>query len=222
MGIVNRDKISTNLFRLYENQRMSSFLQRGGELYIAIEKKPVTLINELYQAGHRHFSEKYVQGAGYQFLLKKDTTDLRLNLYGHLQRNKAKKAVKRFGCVESVGSVRLASHLLSCMNNSEEGNLKEILVQVNQGKEPQKSGVLPEDAQYLIDQCIDMGLPLVGLMTIPPKGQNPIPFFKELRSLADRNNLEHCQMGMSEDWETAIRFGSTRIRLGRALFNSGF
>ncbi len=219
MRVVSSGQRTKRLLELYEKPNIRSFLNSGGELHIAIERKPIPWVDELYEADHRFFSEKYVQGIGYSRLLTK-RNGVTLNLYGHLQRNKAKRAVECFDRIESVDSMRLADRIKDCMNNSQDMRLKEILVQVNLGKEIQKTGVLPENAQYLIDYCLGIGLPLVGLMTIPPRNQDPIPFFKELRQLADRNGLEHCQMGMSDDWQTAIRFGATRIRLGRAIFGN--
>lgn len=221
MQVVSSGHRTRRLFELYEKPNMRSFLHGGGELHIAIERKPISWVDELYEAGHRVFSEKYVQGIGYPHLLTKGN-GVTLNLYGHLQRNKVKRAVEYFDRIESVDSKRLADRISCCMNDSRSTRLKEILVQVNQDREPQKTGVLPEHAQQLIDHCLDIDLPLVGLMTIPPRNQDPIPFFRALRQLADRNGLEHCQMGMSDDWEAAIQWGATRLRLGRAVFNNQY
>lgn len=204
--------------RMYDNPTMKAFMHAGGELYVAIEKRPIALVDELFRMGHRHFSEKYVSGAGYQHLLLKNEPDTQLHLYGHLQRNKAMRAVQSFNCIESVDSEGLALRLRHCIDTAESSRITEVMVQLNQGKEPQKTGVWPEHAQQLIDTCRDLNLPLCGLMTIPPLGEDPEPYFRALRALADHNRLEHCQMGMSDDWEAAVRFGATRIRLGRAVF----
>lgn len=200
---------------------MRDFLLSGGQLYIATENRPFEEVARLYTAGHRHFAEKYVQQSVARFgPVRSEWKDMRLSCYGHLQTNKAGRAVHIYNGIESIGSERLAQHLRRCIDTSRDFSLGEILIQVNQGREPQKSGVWPEQAQRLIDHCRDIALPLVGLMSIPPCGQHPKPFFRELRALADSNRLEHCQMGMSDDWQQAISCGSTRIRLGRAIFGN--
>lgn len=202
---------------------MQGFLRSGGQLYIATENRSLDEVKQLYTAGHRHFAEKYVQQTAARFgHVRSDWADLHLSCYGHLQTNKAARAIGLYNNVESIGSERLALHLRHCLDRAGDVPLQEVLVQVNQGRESQKSGVWPEHAQRLIDLCRDLALPLVGLMSIPPRGQDPRPFFRDLRALADANRLPHCQMGMTDDWQQAVSCGATRIRLGRAIFGNKF
>lgn len=198
---------------------MRGFISSGGQLFIATENRPIEEVKQLYRAGHRHFAEKYVQQSAARFgHVRSEWADLQLSCYGHLQTNKAGRAVHIYNGIESIGSERLALHLRHCIDTSGDVPLREILVQINQGRELQKSGVWPEQAQRLIDHCRDLALPLVGLMSIPPRDCDPQPFFRDLRALADSNRLEHCQMGMTDDWQQALSCGATRIRVGRAIF----
>ena len=127
---------------------------------------------------------------------------------GHLQSNKAKDAVRIFDVIETVDSVELAQKVAAC----------NVLLQVNIGDEPQKSGIAPGDIEKVVKQIQSIGgIRLVGLMAIPPIGDSR-PYFRRLRQLRDQVGLEHLSMGMSEDFEAAIEEGSTMVRIGRAIF----
>lgn len=209
------------LEQLYELRVMRQFLEGGGELYLATEHQTIATIAQLYSAGHRHFAEKYVMKATARFgPVLSSWTGVRLSCYGSLQTNKVKKALHLFQSIESIDSERLAQRIRACLDANGGDFLSELLIQINQGREVQKSGVWPENAQRLIDHCRHLALPVVGLMTIPPRHHDPEPYFRQLRTLADANQLHHCQMGMTDDWQQAVRCGATRIRIGRGVFGT--
>lgn len=169
-------------------------------------------------AGQSTFGENRVQEAeGKWPAIKEAWPDLRLHLIGPLQRNKVRRAVRLFDVIEVVDSVRLAAAIAEAMD--ETGLRPGLLIQVNTGEEKQKAGVLPAEADGLIRACIDdLALPLRGLMCIPPVDEEPSLHFALLREIARRNGLAELSMGMSEDYETAIRFGATIVRVGSAIF----
>jgi pyridoxal phosphate enzyme (YggS family) len=145
--------------------------------------------------------------------IKQRHPHIRLHLIGPLQSNKVKEALELFDVIQTVDRPKLAEAIAKAAPTK-----KTFFIQVNTGKEPQKSGVLPQDADALIELCQTLGLAIAGLMCIPPADQPPAPHFAYLRSLAQSHGLDELSMGMSDDFETAIRLGSTCIRLGRALF----
>lgn len=183
----------------------------------ASKGQPPSRLIEAIEAGIRDFGENRVQEAEDKWPpLKQRTSDLRLHLIGPLQTNKVKQAVSLFDVLQTVDRPELADALAKEMGKT--GKRPACFIQVNTGKEPQKAGVIPEEADALIAYCRTLHLPLVGLMAIPPAGQPPAPHFALLKTMADRHGLKELSMGMSDDYETAIRMGSTCIRLGRALF----
>ncbi len=170
-------------------------------------------------AGQRRFGENRVQEAMGKFpALKQDYPDLELHLIGPLQTNKVKEAVTLFDCIESLDRARLAEALAAERDKS--GKCPKLLVQVNTGEEPQKAGVLPKEAGALIAQARKLNLPVTGLMCIPPLDQDPAPHFGFLSKLARDNDLSELSMGMSGDFEMAIRFGATFVRVGTAIFGA--
>ncbi|HSO42370.1 MAG TPA: YggS family pyridoxal phosphate-dependent enzyme [Rhodospirillales bacterium] len=169
-------------------------------------------------AGQGTFGENRVQEAeGKWPALKEAWPDVRLHLIGPLQRNKVRRAVRLFDVIEVIDSLRLAAALAEVME--ETGARPDVLIQVNTGEEKQKAGVLPFEADALIRACVeDLALPVRGLMCIPPVDEEPALHFALLREIARRNGLADLSMGMSEDYETAIRFGATMVRVGSAIF----
>lgn len=171
-------------------------------------------------AGHRLFGENRVQEAEDKWpALRADFPDLRLHLIGPLQSNKVKRAVQLFDVIETVDRPKLARALAREM----EAQAKPLgcFIQVNTGEEPQKAGVMPVDADAFIALCRDdLGLPLLGLMCIPPLGEEPGLHFGLLAEMARRNGLGGLSMGMSGDFETAVRFGATHVRVGTAIFGA--
>jgi hypothetical protein len=142
-----------------------------------------------------------------------------LRLIGPLQTNKAKQAVAFFDAIDSLDRDKLARALADEIQK--QGRSPELLIQVNTGEEPQKAGVTPKDADAFIARCrIEFGLPISGLMCIPPEGEEPAMPFALLAKIAARNGLKELSMGMSGDFETAIRFGATMVRVGSALFGA--
>jgi len=145
----------------------------------------------------------------------------RWHLIGHLQTNKAKDAVKLFDVIQAVDSLDLAEKLARAADAH--GKRQEVMLQVNIGDEPQKSGIARADVGAIAKQAAALAsLHVIGLMAIPPIGtaEESRPYFRELRSMRDALGLRHLSMGMSEDFETAIEEGSTIVRVGRAIFGS--
>ena len=171
-------------------------------------------------AGQRDFGENRVQEAQDKFpALLAAHPDLRLHLIGPLQTNKVRDAVALFHVIHGVDRPKLAIALAAECARS--GRRPDCLVQVNTGAEPQKAGVLPQDADAFITACRDTwNLPLIGLMCIPPVGADPAPHFATLAALAARHGLPELSMGMSGDYETAIAQGATMVRVGTAIFGS--
>lgn len=168
--------------------------------------------------GQRVFGENRVQEAkGKWPALKAEFHDVELHLIGPLQSNKVKEAVALFDVIESVDRPSLAEALSKEMQK--QGKQPDCLVQVNTGAEPQKAGILPADADSFIENCAARwNLPIKGLMCIPPVGEDPAPHFRMLGEIAARHRLGLLSMGMSDDFETAIAFGATHVRIGTAIF----
>jgi pyridoxal phosphate enzyme (YggS family) len=178
----------------------------------------VEAIRAALSAGQRVFGENRVQEALAKFpLLRGEFPDLVLHLIGPLQTNKVRDAVRHFDVIETVDRPRLAEALAREMAHT--GRRLPCFIEVNTGEEPQKSGIVPQAADAFIADCRDrLGLPIVGLMCVPPLDEEPSPHFALLREIARRNGLTGLSMGMSADYETAIRFGATHVRVGTAIF----
>jgi pyridoxal phosphate enzyme (YggS family) len=177
-------------------------------------------VRELLDAGQRVFGENRVQEAEEKFpALKAEYPDLELHLIGPLQTNKARDAVALFDVIQSVDRERLAATLAKEMERT--GKRPACFVQVNTGEEPQKAGILPADVDAFVATCRDTHkLPVVGLMCIPPVDEEPALHFALLTKMAARNGLTQVSMGMSADYETAVRLGATHVRVGSALFGA--
>jgi len=172
----------------------------------------------LLNAGHRWFGENRVQEAATKwFDLRFRYPDLRLHLVGPLQTNKVRQALEIFDVIESVDRPRLVLALAKEWENPKRVTSK-ILIQVNTGRESQKSGTLPENLPALVDLCRTLSLPLTGLMAIPPVNEDPAPHFQTLATLAHNANLPDLSMGMSSDYPVAIAHGATWVRIGKALW----
>jgi len=192
----------------------------GEVMLVAVSKTfPAPAIEEALAAGVTDVGENRVQEAREKKPLV--AGQARWHLIGHLQSNKAKDAVKLFDMIESVDSLELAEKLARAAGAA--GKRQEVLLQVNVGDEPQKSGVEAAEAEAAAKAIAGLpSLHLRGLMAIPPAGPADASrrYFRELRVLRDALGLEHLSMGMSEDFEAAIEEGSTIVRVGRALFGS--
>ncbi|RMD48536.1 MAG: YggS family pyridoxal phosphate-dependent enzyme, partial [Alphaproteobacteria bacterium] len=181
------------------------------------KEQPPERIEAVLEAGHRVFGENRVQEAqGRWPALRERFGPVELHLIGPLQSNKARPAMELFDAIHTVDRPRIARRIATLAD--ELGRCPELFVQVNTGEEPQKAGVIPTEADALIAEVRALGLPLVGLMCIPPLNEAPAPHFALLAKIAARNGLEKLSMGMSHDFETAIALGATHVRVGSAIF----
>lgn len=190
----------------------------GDITLVAVSKmQPAERIEAVLDAGHRVFGENRVQEAeGRWPALRERYPGIELHLVGPLQTNKVRQAVGLFDVIESVDRPKLARRLAAAFE--ETGRALPCYIQVNTGEEPQKAGVAPAEADAFIAECRALGLPLAGLMCIPPFDEEPAPHFALLAKIAARNGLAGLSMGMSGDFETAISLGATLVRVGSAVF----
>jgi len=177
-------------------------------------------IEPVIAAGQRVFGENRVQEAKAKWApLMARHRELELHLVGSLQSNKAREAVELFDAIHSLDRGSLAEALAKEI--AKQGRAPLLFVEINTGAEPQKSGVLPEDADAFLAACRDRyGLAISGLMCIPPLDEAPAPHFALTAQIAQRNGLKLLSMGMSADFETAIAFGATHVRVGTAIFGA--
>ncbi len=182
------------------------------------KQQPWDHIAPVLEAGQRIFGENRVQEAQARWADRRsDLPDLRLRLIGPLQSNKAREAVALFETIETLDRESLAVALRDEI--ARQGRTPELLIQINTGEEPQKSGVIPAQADAFIARCREVhGLTISGLMCIPPADEEPAMHFALLGKIARRNGLAQLSMGMSGDYETAVRHGATSVRVGSALF----
>ncbi|MDH3241008.1 MAG: YggS family pyridoxal phosphate-dependent enzyme [Alphaproteobacteria bacterium] len=182
----------------------------------------VAAIRGALEVGHRVFGENRVQEAESKWpALKADYPDVRLHLIGPLQTNKAADALALFDVIETVDRPRLAAKLRAELDRRAELGARGVsyYVQVNTGEEPQKAGIPPAEADaFLASMTADYKLPVSGLMCIPPVDEEPALHFALLAEIARRNGVKYLSMGMSADFETAVTFGATHVRVGTAIF----
>ena len=193
--------------------------ERSGVTLVAVSKThDADAIRPVIEAGQRVFGENRVQEAQQKWpALKAETPDIELRLIGPLQSNKAEDAVKLFDVIESVDREKIARALAKEMKK--QGRAPRLYVQVNTGNEPQKAGIDPQETEVFLNLCRnELGLEIEGLMCIPPAGENPGPHFALLADLARENSIPKLSMGMSGDYEIAIAFGATSVRVGSAIF----
>ena len=185
---------------------------------IAVSKvQPNERVEAVLKEGQRSFGENRVQEAAGKWPAFRETYDgIDLHLIGPLQSNKARQAFDLFDAIHTLDRAKLANTFARLAQ--ELGKCPPLFIQVNTGEEPQKAGIAPADTDAFIAECRALDLPVQGLMCIPPVDETPSLHFALLRKLADRNGLSHLSMGMSDDFEQAIAFGATHIRVGSALF----
>jgi len=178
---------------------------------------PADDVAPLLEAGHRVFGENRVQEALSKWPpLREKYPDIELHLIGPLQSNKTREAVELFDVIESVDREKIAKALSEEIART--GKRPRLFVQVNTGAEPQKAGVLPENADSFLAACLDAyGLQIEGLMCVPPLDQQASPHFALLADIAARNGIAELSMGMSSDFELAIQLGATYVRVGSAI-----
>jgi len=188
---------------------------------VAVSKThAVEQIHPILEAGQRVFGENRVQEAEQKWPeLRESYPDITLHLIGPLQTNKIKQAVAVFDVIESLDREKLARALAGEIARS--GKNLPVFIQINTGEEPQKAGILPPEGDAFIQLCRDeLGLDVRGLMCIPPADEEPALHFALLAKIAARNGLAALSMGMSGDFETAIQFGATHVRVGTAIFGT--
>lgn len=214
--------IADNLKRIQD--RIASAAARAGRpagsvRLVAVSKfHPADSVAEALAAGQTLFGENRVQEAAGKFPgLRAAHPDLRLHLIGALQTNKARDAVRIADVIESLDRPKLAAALAEAMRR--EARRPGLLVQVNIGREPQKAGIDPESLADFVAECREAhGLPVEGLMCIPPAEADPAPHFAAMQAAAARLGLATLSMGMSGDFEAAIAHGATHVRVGTAIF----
>ena len=187
---------------------------------IAVSKlQPDERVLNVLEAGHREFGENYVQEAASKWpTWRENYSQLKLHMLGPLQTNKARQAMELFDCIHSLDRPKLAKTIARLAQ--ELGKCPELFIQVNTGAEVQKAGILVKDLESFIVDCRDKDLPIKGLMAIPPIDEEVSLHFALLKKMADNNGLTGLSMGMSDDFEKAISFGATHVRVGSAIFGS--
>ena len=191
-----------------------------GDLLVVTKTFPAEDVVPLLEAGHRVFGENRVQEAmGKYPALRERFPGIELHLIGPLQSNKAREAVETFDVIQSVDREKIAAALAEEMRK--QGKRPRLFVQVNTGAEPQKAGVLPEEADAFLATCRETyGLEIAGLMCVPPVDEQAAPHFALLADIAARNGVKELSMGMSADFEIAIQLGATYVRVGSAIMGS--
>jgi len=190
----------------------------GSVQLIAVSKVQANdKIEAVLKEGHRCFGENRVQEALSKWPnFRSNYDNIELHLIGPLQTNKARQAFDLFNVIQTLDRVKLARSFASL--TQEKGSCPELFIQVNTGEEPQKAGIFPEQLDSFIKECRSMDLPIEGLMCIPPIDEEPSLHFSLLKKMQERNDVKSLSMGMSSDFETAIAFGATHVRVGSAIF----
>ncbi|MDG2341184.1 MAG: YggS family pyridoxal phosphate-dependent enzyme [Paracoccaceae bacterium] len=190
----------------------------GDVALVAVSKmQPEERVKAVLDEGYRIFGENRVQEAAGKWPDYKETYDgIELHLLGPLQTNKARQAIELFDVIHSVDRLKIAKTIARLAD--ELGRCPKLYLQVNTGEEDQKAGVLPAEIDGFVSECRGLGLPIVGLMCIPPVDEESSLHFALLAKLAKRNGLDGLSMGMSGDFEKAIAQGATHVRVGSAIF----
>ena len=204
------NKIKLNINKLQKKQEVN---------IVAISKTfPIQHIKPLIDYGHNHFGENKVQEALSKWSeVKKNNSKIHLHMVGKLQSNKAKDAAKIFDYIHSLDSQKLADILSNCEKNN--NKMLKYFIQVNLGNETQKSGLPVNEVEPFFNYCTkEKKLNVIGLMIIPPNDANTISYFKNINQLNSSIGLKELSMGMSADYEKAIAYGATFVRLGSVIF----
>jgi pyridoxal phosphate enzyme (YggS family) len=217
------DSIAENLRRVQDriaNAAIAAGRKPGDVTLVAVSKtKPGEAVVAALAAGQTVFGENRVQEAAGKFPTLRATYSFSLHIIGGLQTNKARDAVRIADVIESLDRPKLADAIAAAI--AKEGRTPKLLIEVNTGSEPQKSGIARDDADGFIDDCkARFGSALAGLMCVPPHGEDPRPHFTWLADRAARHGLATVSMGMSADFEIAIACGATWVRVGSAIFGS--
>ena len=207
------------LSKINETHKASIFSKNKLPKLVAVSKKQDDYkIDVALACGQKIFGENRIQEAINRWQKRVEINlDLELRLIGPLQTNKVKQSLNLFDVIETIDRDRVAIEIAKNLNYR--SKTKSFYIQVNTGNETQKSGIDPLEADKFINYCIkDLKLPITGLMCIPPINEEPSMHFLLLQKIAYRNNLFELSMGMSSDYEDAIKFGATSVRIGSLLF----
>ncbi len=190
----------------------------GSTTLIAVSKKqPLLKVEEVLNSGHLDFGENRIQEAQGKWPEFKSRYDnVNLHIIGPLQTNKARAAMELANSIHTLDRLKLAITLARLAQ--ELGSCPQLFVQINTGEEEQKSGIMPSETDNFIKECRKLDLPISGLMCIPPVFEEPSLHFALLKNMAEQHGLTELSMGMSNDFETAISFGATHVRVGSAIF----
>ena len=190
------------------------------ELIAVSKKKPSELIREVIKYGHQSFGENQIQEIENKWVgLKKEFSKTRLHFVGNIQSKKTEKIFQLCDVIHSIDREKIVQKLKSC--EQEYKISKEYFIQINTGNEPQKSGVFLDKSESFIDKCItEYNLKVTGLMCIPPQNANPEEHFLKLRDVGKNFKLPYLSMGMSDDFEIAIKCGATHVRVGTKIFGA--
>ena len=188
---------------------------------VAVSKTfPISHVLPLINHGHQHFGENKVQEAQEKWTsLKNDFPNLKLHLIGKLQTNKVKFALPLFDYIHSLDSIKLAEKI--SLEQKKKNFKPKIFIQINLGKENQKSGIDEDNLENFYRKCVtEYNLNIIGIMCLPPFDEDPTPFFKKMQNLSENLNLKEISMGMSNDYMDALRFKATYIRVGSKIFGN--
>ena len=188
---------------------------------VAVSKTfPISHILPLINHGHHHFGENKVQEAQEKWTsIKNDFPQLKLHLIGKLQTNKVKFALPLFDYIHSLDSLKLAEKI--SLEQEKKNTKPKIFIQINLGKESQKSGIDENDLENFYKRCVtEFNLNIIGIMCLPPFDEDPIPFFKRMQNLSESLKLKEISMGMSNDYLDALKFKATYIRVGSKIFGN--
>ena len=190
----------------------------GSTVLIAVSKvQPLERVEDTLRQGHRIFGENRIQEAQSKWpAFKEKYEDIELHIIGPLQTNKTRVAMELADSIHTVDRPKLAKNIARIAQ--ELGRCPDLFIQVNTGDEQQKSGVLPYETEPFLRECLDMDLQIKGLMCIPPINEEASLHFALLKKISENCGLKSLSMGMSADFEKAISFGATHIRVGSAIF----
>ena len=195
-------------------------ISKTAEIIVVTKNQDIDLIKNIIDQGHLHFGENKVQEAllKWKLILEKNKS-LKLHLVGGLQTNKVTDALKIFSFIHSLDREKLA---ISLKKEEEKVNMKiKYFIQINLDRETHKSGINPAEADDFIDYCKnELNLNIIGLMCVPPVDSKPELYFKQLAKIANKKSLSQLSMGMSNDFEIALRLGATHVRIGSAIFGA--
>ena len=208
----------TEIKNLIHQAELNSSGSTGRVKLIAVSKvQPVDRVEAVLEEGHRVFGENRVQEAQSKWPdFKNQYQDVELHIIGPLQTNKTRAAMELADSIHTLDRPKLAKNMARLAQNL--GKCPELFVQVNTGNEQQKAGVSPKDTESFVKECLDMDLPVRGLMCIPPVHEEASLHFALLKNISEDCGLKYLSMGMSSDFEKAISFGATHIRVGSAIF----